>query len=65
MADATEKEAQSRTAAIMTIADIRYRVLDERLVAVDSWRTVRRHGVEVKEWAPFSYTAVYVEAVDD
>ena len=47
---------------IMTIVGIRYRVLDERVVTVeDSYRTVRRYGVEVEERAPFSYTAVRVE----
>ena len=47
---------------IMTIVGIRYRVLDERVVTVeDSYRTVRRYGVEVVERAPYSYTAVRAE----
>ena len=47
---------------IMTIVGIRYRVLDERVVTVeDSYRTVRRYGVEVRERAPYPYTAVSVE----
>ena len=44
----------------ITIAGRRYVVTDEQMVTVDYYKTVRRHGVEVKEYAPYSYVAVTV-----
>ena len=49
--------------AEFTIAGQRYVVIDEKLVTTEYTRTIRRHGVEVKEPAQYSYVAVNVREV--
>ncbi len=41
----------------------RVEVVSEKLVTVDYYKTVRRHGVEVKEYSPYSYTAIAIREV--
>lgn len=43
-----------------TLRGVTYELLERKLVSGEYLRTVRRHGVDFKEWTPYAYMAVVV-----